>query len=392
MISFDPMLAAIFSLTALLGGATLVLVPRFSAPAVRLGVRVPERQRNHTVVQRQEKIFQKRQIAVAVVAAVLAFAAATIPVVGALMTLIPVVFFIWNLNNASAPIRRVKQQEKWFDGVRTTVAGRLSKPNSAGGIDITAIEGYPHRAVAVTWACNLASFVLLLLAAAYVAIRWEDIPERFATHFGAGFEPDEWSDKIFSSVFFATIFGACMVALLGLMSAWMLRIDLPARADSSLRGKIMQQMTLRLTAAWLGVLNLTMAIMFAGLQTFTVLPDLMRWAPAVLMVSMIAIMCGALAMVVSLLLQRSSLTPAVDAYVESVASDMKPDTALAEGRDNDEHYKWGMFYYNPDDPAVTVEKRYGVGVDFNYAHWQAKVFMVVVGLLVIVPLALAFLL
>ena len=118
---------------------------------MRLGVRVPEKQRNHTVVQRQEKIFQKRQIAVAVVAAVLAFAAATFPVVGALMTLIPVVFFIWNLNNASAPIRRVKQQERWFDGVRTTVAGRLSKPNSAGGIDITAIEGYPHRAVAITW-------------------------------------------------------------------------------------------------------------------------------------------------------------------------------------------------------------------------------------------------
>ena len=46
----------------------------------------------------------------------------------------------------------------------------------------------------------------------------------------------------------------------------------------------------------------------------------------------------------------------------------------------------GMFYYNPDDPAVTVEKRYGVGLDFNYAHWQAKVFMVVVALLV----ALAF--
>ena len=102
----------------------------------------------------------------------------------------------------------------------------------------------------------------------------------------------------------------------------------------------MQQMTLRLTAAWLGVLNLTMAIMFAGLQIFTVLPDLMR-CPAVLMVSVIAIMCGALAMVVSLLLQRSSLTPAVDAYVESVVSDMKSDTALAEGRDNDEHYKWG---------------------------------------------------
>lgn len=34
----------------------------------------------------------------------------------------------------------------------------------------------------------------------------------------------------------------------------------------------------------------------------------------------------------------------------------------------------------------------GVGVDFNYAHWQGKAFLVVVALLVVVPLLLVFLL
>lgn len=51
-----------------------------------------------------------------------------------------------------------------------------------------------------------------------------------------------------------------------------------------------------------------------------------------------------------------------------------------------------MFYYNPDDPAVMVDKRFGAGVDFNYARWQAKVFMAVILLLLIGSIALPILL
>ena len=35
-----------------------------------------------------------------------------------------------------------------------------------------------------TWALIWAALALLSLAAGYVAARWEDIPERFAPHFG----------------------------------------------------------------------------------------------------------------------------------------------------------------------------------------------------------------
>ncbi|MBD0854957.1 hypothetical protein CU043_13280 [Corynebacterium striatum] len=60
--------------------------------------------------------------------------------------------------------------------------------------------------------------------------------------------------------------------------------------------------------------------------------------------------------------------------------------------DNDKFYKWGMFYYNPDDPAIMVDKRFGAGMDFNYARWQAKVFMAAVLLLLIGSIALPILL
>ncbi|WP_326998833.1 DUF5808 domain-containing protein [Corynebacterium argentoratense] len=48
-----------------------------------------------------------------------------------------------------------------------------------------------------------------------------------------------------------------------------------------------------------------------------------------------------------------------------------------------------VFYYDPDDPAYFVEKAMGTGIDFNYVHWPAKVFLVFVVALVVVPILLA---
>ncbi|KAB1504063.1 hypothetical protein F7230_02915 [Corynebacterium sp. 320] len=40
------------------------------------------------------------------------------------------------------------------------------------------------------------------------------------------------------------------------------------------------------------------------------------------------------------------------------------------------------------DPAVFVDKRFGTGVDFNYASWQGKVFLGLIVLVVAASIAL----
>jgi uncharacterized membrane protein len=54
----------------------------------------------------------------------------------------------------------------------------------------------------------------------------------------------------------------------------------------------------------------------------------------------------------------------------------------------DSAWKGGVFYYNPDDPALVVEKRSGLGWTVNLGHAQAK--FVLIGLL-LVPLVLSLL-
>ncbi|WP_232050994.1 DUF1648 domain-containing protein [Arabiibacter massiliensis] len=54
------------------------------------------------------------------------------------------------------------------------------------------------------------------------------------------------------------------------------------------------------------------------------------------------------------------------------------DTLLA---DDDEHWKLGIFYVNPDDPAFVLPERFGVGWTFNFA--RPATWAIVAGILVV---------
>jgi uncharacterized membrane protein len=53
---------------------------------------------------------------------------------------------------------------------------------------------------------------------------------------------------------------------------------------------------------------------------------------------------------------------------------------------NSYFWKLGLFYYNPDNPRIFVPKRIGIGWTLNFAKWQAKVFVAVIMLLLIITL------
>jgi uncharacterized membrane protein len=55
-------------------------------------------------------------------------------------------------------------------------------------------------------------------------------------------------------------------------------------------------------------------------------------------------------------------------------------------RDDDKHWKAGIIYYNPDDPALFVEQRFGVGWTINFGNRKALIGFF--GFLVLFPAAL----
>ena len=63
------------------------------------------------------------------------------------------------------------------------------------------------------------------------------------------------------------------------------------------------------------------------------------------------------------------------------------DTDL-ELQDDDDNWIFGMFYYNPNDTRLNVEKRFGYGGTVNIAHPAGKVIMIISALIIIALIGL----
>lgn len=58
-------------------------------------------------------------------------------------------------------------------------------------------------------------------------------------------------------------------------------------------------------------------------------------------------------------------------------------------RDDDQYWKLGQFYFNKKDPAIFVEKRFGVGWTSNWAHPMSWIYLIaILGLAIALPLLL----
>jgi uncharacterized membrane protein len=45
-------------------------------------------------------------------------------------------------------------------------------------------------------------------------------------------------------------------------------------------------------------------------------------------------------------------------------------------RDDDRYWSGGILYHNPDDPALFVPKRYGLGWTLNFGHPRSTLFLI----------------
>lgn len=180
-------------------------------------------------------------------------------------------------------------------------------------------------------------FLILLAAGLYLNAHWADVPERFPIHWGIDGQPNGWSNKTFAGVYGVLILGAAV-------SGAMLFLNLTSRS--------------------LGVVPELIAIAVALVFGTTALLPIHGNPRFALMVTAIVIPITIAVAVVVAMKQRPSLPPG--------------------GR-----WVAGVFYYNPSDPAVLVEKRFGLGWTFNFAHPVSWVFVAAV---VVVPLAVIFLL
>lgn len=191
-------------------------------------------------------------------------------------------------------------------------------------------------------------FVILAVAALWVRSRYDELPARLPAHWNASGEIDRWVARTPANAYGPVLIGAAMCAL-------MLFLQLGIQYGAPRGG--MQRTALRILLA----VEYFMAFLFCGILG--------------------AMLTGG-AMLTPVLALSVAATLLLLAVTVAVARRAEPVRPNAGGQ-----WRGGFFYVDPEDPALFVPKRWGIGYTLNYGNPRA---VPVTLLILAVPLAIAY--
>lgn len=204
-----------------------------------------------------------------------------------------------------------------------------------------------------TWVI-LVPFVALAAVAVYLKMHWNDLPQRFLVHWSADGQPNRWANRDWKGVYGPLLLGAYENVIL-LALAWIM--------SHESRKTVMRYVTVR------GVLfllyPLTFAFALAALQPLVSTPVWL--GQGVVLVSIVGLMFWS---------YRKISAPS--------AQDEVPEPQ------SDNYWKAGFFYWNPDDAAILVSKRVGIGYTMNFANKWSWIAMATILLAFLIPSFLKF--
>jgi uncharacterized membrane protein len=238
------------------------------------------------------------------------------------------------------------------------------RPSPVRSVSLTAPrEGLPGGVAAV-----FVPFAILAAAALYLYLNWSCIPERFPVHWGIDGSPDRWSGRSWQGVYAPLLLGAVHSGLMLLIGLGILRasprgrVAANAAATAQLRRVVLQFL---IAAVW-GMTLLLASVSLTPLLSERPLGNL----PPIL------IALGLLALAIPFVWRLIRI-----GRTTGSGGDGTPDQC----------WKLGIFYFNPADPAIFVEKRFGIGYTCNFANRTTWLFGGLVLLFSLVPVLLRYL-
>lgn len=234
------------------------------------------------------------------------------------------------------------------------------------------------------WLLQLGPFVVLAACAAYLQINWQSIPARFPVHWGLNGEPNGWSTRSVSGVFGPLFIGLGVCVFLALFSYGITHWTRHIRSSGPQAAA-----ETRFRRVQIGAL---FAVQYFIACVFASVPLLALRAHPEQAPSIAPFLLGTLAFVLLLyiVLVHSGQGGANLVKAGSDSDILGADTPIGD-RTPDQCWKGGMFYVNPNDPALLVEKRFGIGYTLNFGRAGAWLLAALILAMAAVPLVIALL-
>lgn len=227
-------------------------------------------------------------------------------------------------------------------------------------------------------ALNLA-FVLITVV--LTVLNYNSIPEQLVTRWSLNMDPVGFTEKTWGSVLAIPAIQVFMTVTFAISNQAFLsakqQLDRNNPEESAAKNKKFRKLS--------SLLNYVMSVLIQVLMMMIQFAIIFQEAISPEMVMILSIVFCIV--IIGIVLWYSLRYGQAGDRLKNV--DISQENQVTDNKifdDNDDYWKLGMFYFNPKDPAFWVEKRMGVGMTFNFAKWQAWVFILGV---VVVPLFIA---
>ena len=197
---------------------------------------------------------------------------------------------------------------------------------------------------------------------AIIFFMYDQIPDPIPMHWNLKGEIDRWTDK---SMGLLLIMPCIMVFMTFLMMCiyWIAKVAKPHISAETPKESMFQNARFRFHLATFSIVLavvLNIFFTFLNLQVTT----LFKTSFAVKMIVLAAMTIGILIYVIVFSVKIGQGGSRIRLQIH------EKETGFMN-RDDDRFWKAGIFYCNPDDPSLWVEKRYGVGYTLNFSNNKA---------------------
>ena len=208
-------------------------------------------------------------------------------------------------------------------------------------------------------------FGILTATAIFLHRNWALLPARLPVHWGMSGIPDRWAERSWRSVDGLLLAGALTIAVMYLLGYMVLRGSPRARISKTAEWTArFRRANLRLLVAMGWTISLLLSAL--ALNPYLASGEQLAIPVWVILGAVLAVAAGFLWPIIRLSQEPGS------------GSDGTPD----------ECWKLGQIYYNPDDPALMVEKRFGLGYTINFGNPASWLIIALLLVVVFVPLLL----
>lgn len=234
-------------------------------------------------------------------------------------------------------VRRIKGEQGW----------QIQLPNT-GRVMIDTSFHKAKKIYSNSW--FFLHLIVVLLTAAYLIFIYDDIPNVMATHYDLQGIADRFSTKSVMTVFDLSFIQLFMIGLF-IGCNWLTAISKqqvdPKNAERSLANSIKFR---RICSFFMIVLSFMIVVLFSMLKVGSVLEVSSSFTGTSINIFLALLVIVSTYFIVSMV--RVKRMPFAE---ETTVLPM----------DADQYWKLGLFYYNPADPALFVEKRFGIGYTVN---------------------------